>query len=123
MKVGRGTYKLTNAAHSKKRVHPWKNMDNSNDKTRKRDIFRHGLDKATSKFGLSSQSQTGPSHLYNAMASTGKSLFSFPLLFSAHLISVTNSMSVMPAVSQAHKNAYYSAPPVWTHVDNPDESV
>lgn len=98
-------------------------MDNSNDKTRKRDIFKHGFDKAASKFGLSSQSQAGPSHMYNAMASTGGSLFHPLCMLSAHCLSVTNSMSVMPNVSQAHKNAYYPNPPVWPHVDNPDESV
>ncbi|KAF5311159.1 hypothetical protein D9619_008034 [Psilocybe cf. subviscida] len=69
-------------------------MDNSNDKMRKRDIIKHGLDKAASKLGFSSHSQEGSSSLQDAIAP-----------------SITSSLSVTPVVSQAHKDAFYPAPP------------
>jgi len=98
--VGAYTYKILTAHNAL----PHKIMGDSNDKTRKRDIFKNTLNKATTKLGFSSQAE--PSHMFDAMASTV----------------VTNSISaVAPAVSEAHKNAYYPTPPAWPHVDNPDE--
>ncbi|KAF5311158.1 hypothetical protein D9619_008035 [Psilocybe cf. subviscida] len=73
-------------------------MDNSNDKMRKRDIIK-------SKLGLSSRSQEGPSSLHDAIAP-----------------SITSSLSMTPAVSQAHKDAFYPTPPPTQGAQNEEET-
>lgn len=72
-------------------------MDTSKDKIRKRDIVKHGLDKAASKLGLSSHSQAGSSHLFDAIAPSSEG---FPYIFflrSVLIVSLSHQLALSDA--------------------------